>query len=284
MPYGDLRLQRAQRFASLADLDVARCSNEEREEYEPHLARGTVVYSGIDTAALLAAAAGEANVLLWDGGNNDFPFVRPNRLIVLADALRPDQLDSHHPGETCLRLADAVVIAKTDTAPAGVAERMRAAIARINPTARIHLGGSPVSLREAARAAGKRVMVVEDGPTLTHGGMAYGVGFVAAKAAGVAEVVDPRQSLAAALRPVFDDHPQIGPVLPAVGYDALQLAALEQTIRASRAELVISATPLDLAARLDVGRPILRVTYDYADRSWPGLGGEIDRFVVDYCR
>lgn len=223
-------------------------------------------------------------MLLWDGGNNDFPFVRPNRLIVLADALRPDQLDSHHPGETCLRLADAVVIAKTDTAPAGVAERMRAAIARINPTARIHLGGSPVSLREAARAAGKRVMVVEDGPTLTHGGMAYGVGFVAAKAAGVAEVVDPRQSLAAALRPVFDDHPQIGPVLPAVGYDALQLAALEQTIRASRAELVISATPLDLAARLDVGRPILRVTYDYADRSWPGLGGEIDRFVVDYCR
>lgn len=281
MPYGVLADQAVQRFATRADLAAADCTIEEREEYEPHIAAGGVIFAGVDYGRILAAAEAEVEIVLWDGGNNDFPFVRPDLHLVLADALRPGQEVSHHPGETVLRMADAVLIAKTDSAAPGAADRVAAAVAEVNPRATIVRAASPVTLdgpEDAVR--GRRVLVVEDGPTITHGGMPHGAGYVAAIRAGAAEIVDPRANAAPEIAAVFARYPHIGPVLPAVGYGAEQLAALARTIARVDADVVIAATPIDLAALIEIDRPCIRARYEYADAGEPTLGRIVDQFLA----
>lgn len=271
MPYGDLLRQRVQRFRTLADLDAARCTLEEREEYEPHIAAGSAVFAGVDYAAVLAAAEPDSDVVLWDGGNNDFPFIAPTVHVVVCDALRPDQLTTHHPGETVLRTADVVVINKVDAAPAADVVRMQAAIAAVNPTAQIVRAASPVTIDDAKRLEGKRVLIVEDAPTITHGNMPYGAGYVASRALRGVQVVDPRDSAAPEILRMYAAYPHIGPVLPAMGYGDAQLAELRATINASRAEVVIAATPIDLARLGGIERPVVRARYSYADAGEPTL-------------
>jgi predicted GTPase len=278
MPYGDLARQAVQRFAARADLDAAACTVEEREEYEPHLACGNVVFAGVDYARIVAAAAAEADLILWDGGNNDFPFVRPDLHIVLVDPLRPGHETSHHPGEAVLRMADVVVVAKSDAAPPGDVRRVTAAARTVNPRARIIRAASPVRLDDEAAVRGRRVVVVEDGPTLTHGGMPWGAGHLAAQRAG-AGIVDPRPFAGPALRAVFARHPHIGAVLPAVGYAPEQLEALRQALNATPADLVVSATPIDLAALIEVHKPVVRARYAFAEMETPGLAGVVEAFL-----
>ncbi|MGE0455358.1 MAG: cyclic 2,3-diphosphoglycerate synthase [Vicinamibacteria bacterium] len=279
MPYGDLAKQRVQRFASLADLDAARCTNEEREEYEPHIEIGNVVWAGVDYRQIMERAEREADLLIWDGGNNDFPFLRPDLHVAITDALRPGHVDSHHPGEAVIRMADVVVVNKTDAAAGADVQRVIDAVVRLNPNARIVRAASPVTLEHAELVHGRRVIVVEDGPTLTHGGMPYGAGFVAAVRAGAAEIVDPRQVAAPLIAEVYARYPHMGRILPAVGYDDAQLQALGETLRRSGCDVVVSASPIDLAARVDAGRPILRASYEYADAGQPTLGALVDEFV-----
>ncbi|NUQ72245.1 MAG: GTPase [Polyangiaceae bacterium] len=281
MPYGDLRAERVQRFAEPADLDKAACTAEEREEYEPHIAAGNVVFAGVDYADILAAAEAESDILVWDGGNNDFPFLKPDLHIVVADALRPDQLATHHPGEATLRMADVVVINKVDAAQVFDVERMEAALRILCPRAKVTRAASPVRLVDPDAARGKRVLVVEDGPTITHGGMPYGAGFVAAVAGGAAEIIDPRDSAPPAIIDVFNKYSHIGKVLPAVGYDKEQLAALGETINRSSADLVLSATPIDLGALVSVNKPIVRARYELEEAGEPLLSAIVDCFLVE---
>jgi len=278
MPYGDLERQAAQRFATREDLAAADCTIEEREEYEPHIALGNVVYAGVDSQRVLEAATRDADLILWDGGNNDFPFLRPDLHIVLADALRPGQEATHHPGEAVLRMADVAVIAKSDAAPRADVVRVEAALRRINPRAQRLRGASPVTLEDAAAVRGRRVIVVEDGPTTTHGGMANGAGYAAALAAG-AEIVDPRESAAPAIAALYTRYPHLGRVLPAMGYSAAERAALAATIEASDAELVVSGTPHDLAQLLGLSKRVVRARYEFAEVETPGLWGEIEAFL-----
>ena len=284
MPYGDLARQAVQRFATRADLDAADCTIEEREEYEPHIAAGAVVFAGVDYAAILAAAEAEADLLLWDGGNNDFPFLRPDLHIVLADALRPDQIATHHPGEAVLRMADIAVIAKAG----GVDEKVLAGLERDirarAPEATILRAESPVRLDDPAAVAGRRVLVVEDGPTITHGGMATGAGFAAARACPGTTIVDPRPFAVGALADAFARYPHIGPVLPAIGYGAAQRDALAATIAASDADIVVAATPADLATLLDLAKPVVRARYDYADLGTPRLTDLVAAFLAGDAR
>lgn len=280
MPYGDLAAQRVQRFASLADLDAARCTAEEREEYEPHLAIGGVVYAGVDYAAIVTDAAAEADIVIWDGGNNDFPFIRPDLHITVADALRPAQVTTHHPGEAVARMADILVINKTDAASAPDVEALRARLSAVNPRARIVLAASPVRLDTPKLVHGRRVLVVEDGPTITHGGMPHGAGYVAAHAAG-ATIVDPRNAAAGDIRRVYREYPHIGPVLPAEGYGAAQLADLAATIAAAQVEAVVAATPINLAKLIEIDVPVVRAHYDYADAGSPTLAELVDGSLAD---
>jgi predicted GTPase len=280
MPYGDLARQAAQRFATLADLDAADCTVEEREEYEPHIAAGGVVHVGVDTAHVLARVEAESDVILWDGGNNDFPFIRPDLLIVLADALRPTHVEGWHPGEAVLRMADIVVVAKANVAPAEDVRRVLEAARRLNPGAALLRAGSRVTLDDATAVRGRRVLVVEDGPTLTHGGMPYGAGHAAALAAGAAELVDPRVTAAPSIAAVYAAFPHLGPVLPAMGYDAAQLRDLGETIARSRAEFVVSATPADLSRLIAPGLPIIRARYDYEELESRGLSAHVDAFLA----
>jgi predicted GTPase len=281
MPYGDLERQRVQRFAARADLDAARCTNEEREEYEPYLEAGSVIFAGVDYAAILAEAEQEADAIVWDGGNNDFPFLRPDLHVVLIDALRPEQVATHHPGEAVARMADVFVVNKVDAASGADVQRAIEAARALNPKAHIVRAASPIALDDPAAVRGRRVLVVDDGPTLTHGGMAYGAGYLAAVAARPAEIVDPRAAAAPAIRAVFEAYPHLGPVLPAVGYSDAQLEALRQTIEASRAELVVSGTPLDLAARIRLAKPVVRARYAFAEVDEPGLGALVDAFAAE---
>ena len=278
MPYGDLARQRLQRFATVADLDTAQCTAEEREEYEPHIALGNVVFAGVDYADIVRAAEQEADVIVWDGGNNDFPFVRPDLHIALADALRPRQIATHHPGETVARMADVLVINKVDSARPEDVQLTEAGLRAVNPTAIIVRAASPIALDDPAAVKGRRVLVVEDGPTITHGGMPHGAGFVSATAAG-ADIVDPRLSADPELRKVFDAYPHIGKVLPAVGYSPVQLRALESTIEHSQADLVVAATPVDLARLLHIGKKVVRARYEFAETGEPTLTAIVDRFV-----
>jgi predicted GTPase len=280
MPYGDLARQSVQRFATRADLDLAECTIEEREEYEPHLAAGNIVYAGVDYVSIIEQAGRESDVILWDGGNNDFPFVRPDLHIVLVDPLRPGHETAYHPGETVLRMADVVLLAKADAADPDAVQQLMASAHRANPSAAIVRGSMPVRLDDASMVTGRRVLVVEDGPTVTHGGMPHGAGYVAALQAGAGAIVDPRASAAPAIAAVYAQYPHIGPVLPAMGYSPAQLEALRQTINSARAEVVVAATPIDLAALIALDKPVVRARYEYADSETPGLAAELERFLA----
>jgi len=280
MPYGELERERVQRFAARADLDAARCTAEEREEYEPHLAAGNVVFAGVDYAAVAAAAEKEADLIVWDGGNNDFPFLVPDLHIVIADALRPGQVAGFHPGGS----GGADGRRGGDQQGGRRPPRGRRARERGDPRAqppRDHRPrASPVRLDDAAAVSGRRVLVVEDGPTITHGGMAYGAGYVAATAAGAATIVDPRAAAAPGLAAVFARYPHIGRVLPAVGYSGAQLEALRDSINRARADVVVAATPLDLAALIAIDKPVVRARYDFAEAGEPTLGSLVDAFLA----
>jgi predicted GTPase len=284
MPYGDLRREWVQRFASLADLDAAACTIEEREEYEPHIAIGNVVYAGVDYAAILRVAEADgAELIVWDGGNNDFPFIKPDLHIVLADALRPRQIATHHPGETVVRMADIFVLNKVDAATPSDIELAMSGLRALNPGVAIVKAASPVRLDDPDAVKGRRVLVIEDGPTLTHGGMSFGAGAIAARAAG-ATMVDPRASAVPEIRAVFEAYPHIGQVLPAVGYNPPQLAALAATINGSDAEIVVSATPIDLARLVRIDKPIVRARYEFAETGEPSLSSIVDAFLDRLAR
>ena len=264
MPYGDIAAQRVQRFASYEDLEGANATVEEREEYEAHLAAGTVVYAGVDYEEILKAAQSEADVVIWDGGNNDLPFFRPNVHIVVADPHRPGHETTYHPGEANLRMADVIVINKVDTAEPENVERVEATARQLNPGAVIIRAESPVTVDDPAAIEGRRVLVIEDGPTLTHGEMTYGAGVVAARAHGAAEIVDPRPYVTGSLKRIYERYP-VGPVLPAMGYSDDQIDELERTIDATPVDVVVIATPVDLAKVADIRKPSVRVRYELAE-------------------
>jgi predicted GTPase len=279
MPYGELALERVQRFATAADLDAANCTAEEREEYEPHIAIGNVVFAGIDYAAILQAAEREADIIVWDGGNNDFPFVRPSLHIAVADALRPRQISTHHPGETVARMADILVINKVDAAAPAAAGIAEEELRAVNPAAPVVHLASPVVLDDPTAVVGKRVLVIEDGPTITHGGMPYGAGHVAATAAGAGEILDPREAATPELRQIYETYPHIGRVLPAIGYSAAQMRALEATINASEADVVVCATPIDLGRLLRVEKKMVRARYCLQELDEPSLSLLVEAFL-----
>ena len=278
MPYGDLEAARVQRLSSRADLDAAHCTLEEREEYEPHIAAGNVVFAGVDYAAILARAQDEADIIVWDGGNNDFPFLRPDLHIVLVDALRSGHESGYHPGEAVLRMADVIVIAKADSAAGADVERLGASVGVLNARATVVRGASPITLDDAAGVRGKRVLVVEDGPTLTHGGMPHGAAFVAATRAG-ATIVDPRPWAVPDFAPVYAKHPHLGPVLPAMGYSDSQVEALRTTLNAANADFVIAGTPIDLSRAMKLDKPVRRARYEFAELERPGLWDLVERFL-----
>ena len=280
MPYGELERGAVQRFAARADLDAARCTIEEREEYEPHLAAGSTVYAGADTARVIALAEREADLILWDGGNNDFPFVRPDLHVVLVDPLRAGDETMYHPGETCLRMADVVVVSKVDSASADAVAAVTRSAQRANPGAPVLRAALTVRLDDPGAVRGKRVLVVEDGPTITHGGMPHGAGYLAAQRAGAAALVDPRAAAAPSVLEVFRRYPHIGPVLPATGYSPAELEALARTIDAAEADVVVAATPADLAALLRPAKPVVRARYEFVDLDSPGLAAIVDRFLA----
>lgn len=279
MPYGDLVRQGVQRFASREDLDRADCTIEEREEYEPYVEAGGVIFAGVDYQAILERAENEADVILWDGGNNDWPFVAPDLHIVLIDALRPDQVTTHYPGEVVARQADVLVVNKIRAAGEADVQRAVDAGRAANPRAQILRAESPVVLDDPKAVRDRRVLVVDDGPTLTHGGMSYGAGYVAAVAAGAGEILDPRAFAVPEIRAIFERFPHLGRVLPAMGYNSTQRDALRRTIEASGAECVVAGTPIDLRAELELSTPVVRARYGYADADTPGLGAIIDDFA-----
>jgi predicted GTPase len=272
MPYGDLTRQAVQRFARYEDLDAAEATIEEREEYEPHLAEANVVYAGVDYAAVVAQAEAEADVLLWDGGNNDTPFIRPTVHVVVVDPHRAGHELRYHPGETNLRLADVCVVNKVDTAAAESLEAVVETVRAVNPSAAIVLADSPIEIEEnGVRVAGKRVLAVEDGPTLTHGEMSYGAAVLAARGHGAAILVDPRPFAVGSIAKTFAAYPHLGDVLPAMGYGRRQMEELRETIARSDAEVVLIGTPIDLRRLIELDKPALRVTYHLAPRGEPTL-------------
>ena len=271
MPYGDLVKQRVQRFASFEDLDRSECTIEEREEYEPHIRNGIIVFAGIDYAAILREAEKEADVIVWDGGNNDLPFLRPDVEIVVADPHRPGHELQYHPGEANFRRASCVVINKIDTADKKGIEEVKRNLARLNPGATIVEAASPVTVEDPGAIRGKRVLVVEDGPTLTHGEMRYGAGVIAAQRFGAAAIVDPRPWAVGSIAATFEKYPGIGALLPAVGYGEQQMAELRQTIERVDCDLVLIATPIDLRRTIHFEKPALRVTYELQEIGKPDL-------------
>ena len=279
MPYGDLAAQRVQRYATYEDLDRHQTTIEEREEYEPHLDAGRILYAGIDYEAILHEAEAEADVILWDGGNNDFPFYRPDLYVVVADPLRPGDERRYHPGETNLRLADVVIINKIDSATPEAIEVVRQSVQALNPEATVLLARSDLTL-VGPEIAGRRVVVVEDGPTLTHGGMTYGAGIVAASRHDVAELVDPRPVAVGSIREVLERYPALQPLVPAMGYGAAQIEELEATLNAVDADLVLAATPIDLTRVLHLNKPITRVRYELAETGRPTLRELIEPIVA----
>ncbi|OPY79432.1 MAG: Cyclic 2,3-diphosphoglycerate synthetase [Syntrophus sp. PtaU1.Bin005] len=262
MPYLDLKEGRLKRFGSLADEERCDCTIEELEEFEPLISAGMTVYSGVDYAEVVRQAEAEADILIWDGGNNDLPFLRPDLEIVVLDPHRAGHELSFHPGEANLRRAEIAVINKVDTAAADAVKRVEANIRQVNPRAKIIFTASPISLENAVNIQGKRVLVVEDGPTLTHGGMPYGAGVLAAGKAGVVEFADPRPYARGSLREVFREYPHLGNLLPAMGYSGQQRQELKETIEATPCDAVVIATPADLRRLLDLDKPSVRVTYE----------------------
>lgn len=279
MPYGDLMAQRVQRFATLEDLDRYGATVEEREDYEPHVRRGLPVWAGVDYQAIVEEAEKEASLIIWDGGNNDFSFLRADLEIVIVDPFRPGHELSYHPGEVNLRRADVVVINKVSSAPLENVAQVTANIKATNPDAVIVRADSVITAADSGLIKGKRVLVVEDGPTLTHGGMATGAGAQAAHQFGAAEVVDPRPYAKGRLVDVYTAYPHLGPIVPAVGYYEEQLRDLETTINAVPADLVVSATPFSLGDLIDIDRPMVQVGYEMAERGEPRLSGVVREFL-----
>jgi predicted GTPase len=271
MPYGDLVKQKVQRFATYADLDKNECTIEEREEYEPHIDNGVIVYAGVDYGAILKQAEQEVDIVLWDGGNNDFSFYVSDLAIVVVDPHRPGHESSYHPGETNVRLADVFVINKVDTAIPENVICVRENIRRMNPSAQIIEAASPLFIDDPEAIQGKRVLVIEDGPTLTHGEMAYGAGWVAARRFGAAQIVDPRPFAVGAIKATYQKYPKTGPILPAMGYGDDMVHDLEKTINNSDVDLVISATPIDLTRIIKVNKPMQRVRYELQEIGQPTL-------------
>ncbi|HXF63920.1 MAG TPA: cyclic 2,3-diphosphoglycerate synthase [Caldilineaceae bacterium] len=281
MPYGDLAAQAVQRFATREDLDQANVTLEEREEYEPHLEAGVVVYAGVDYARILAAAQAEATVLVWDGGNNDLPFFVPDLHITVADPQRAAHMRSYYPGAVNVRLADVVVLNKVDSAAPEEIEEARRIIAEDNPTAVVVEAESPLIVDEPEQLRGKQVVVVEDGPTLTHGELAYGAGLLAARRYG-ATPVDPRPYAVGALRQAYQDYPHMGPVLPALGYGAGQLEDLAASLSRTPADLIVSATPVDLSRLLKSDKPIVRVRYELRETAAPARQPTLQAVIADF--
>lgn len=271
MPYGDLRRQVVQRFATYEDLERQDCTIEEREEYEPHLDRGVIVFAGIDYERILRQAEQEVDVILWDGGNNDLPFYRPDLHIVVVDPHRPGHETTYYPGETNVLMADILVLNKVDTADPQAVLRVRDNLQARNPRATLVEAASPIFVDDPAAIRGKRVLVVEDGPTLTHGDMAYGAGWVAARRFGAREIVDPRPYAVGSIARTFAKYPSTGPVLPAMGYGDGQVRELEQTINNAQADLVLIGTPIDLGRILDLNKPSQRVRYELQEIGRPNL-------------
>jgi predicted GTPase len=271
MPYGDLVKQAVQRFADYGDLDTHECTIEEREEYEPHIDNGVIVYAGVDYEKILRQAEQEVDIILWDGGNNDLPFYKPDFQIVVADPHRPGHEVSYHPGEAVARSADVFVINKVDTANPDNVIAVRESLHAINPGALMIEGASPLFVEDPAAIRGKRVLVVEDGPTLTHGEMAYGAGWVAARRFGAAEIVDPRPFAVGSIRRTYAKYPTTGNVLPAMGYGEEQVRELEATINNAEVNLVIIGTPIDLNRVLKINKPSQRVRYELQEIGQPTL-------------
>ncbi len=279
MPYGDLARQICQRFATLDDLDRHECTIEEREEYEPHIQLGNVVFAGIDYAKILDQAQGEADVILWDGGNNDLPFYRPDLFITVTDPHRPGHEVGYYPGETNLRMADVVIINKVGTARAQDVDTVERNIRTANPDATILKAESPVTVDQPDAVRGKRVLVIEDGPTLTHGEMPYGAGHVAARQLGAAEIVDPRPYAQGSIKNTLQRYAHLTDILPAMGYGSAQIADLEQTINRTPCDLVMVATPIDLGRILKIDKPTVRVTYALQEHDPAVLPAAIARIL-----
>jgi predicted GTPase len=271
MPYGDLVKQKVQRFADYSDLDKHECTIEEREEYEPHLDNGVIVYAGVDYEAILREAEKEVDIILWDGGNNDFPFYVSDLLIVVADPHRPGHEMRYYPGETNVRMADVFVINKVDTANPEDVITVRNNLYSLNPTAQVIEGASPLFVDDPDAIRGKRVLVVEDGPTLTHGEMAYGAGFVAARRFGAGEIVDPRPYAVDSIKATYEKYPGTGTILPAMGYGEEMMHDLEETINQADVDLVVSGTPIDLTRIIKINKPIQRVRYELQEIGEPTL-------------
>jgi predicted GTPase len=280
MPYGDLEAMRVQRFASLADIDASNPTIEEREEYEEPVRMGMVMYAGVDYEAILRQAEEEADVIIWDGGNNDFPFYAPDLLIVVADALRPGHELLYHPGETNVRMADVVVINKVDSAEAHNVEEVLANVESVNPLAQIIFAKSPTVLDPGPSLTGLRVLVVDDGPTLTHGEMPFGAGLVAARLAGAGTIVDPRPFAVGSIKALYDKWPQLTNVLPAMGYSEGQLMELEATINAVDCDVVVTGTPIDLGRLIASRHPIRHVRYELEEVGSPTLADVLEKIVT----
>ncbi|GAP44306.1 predicted GTPase [Lentimicrobium saccharophilum] len=282
MPYGDLNAQKVQRFATVEDLKKHKCTIEEMEEYEPHVVRGNVIYAGVDYEAILREAEKDPNgcdVILWDGGNNDFPFYKPDLMIGVADPLRPGAEVSYYPGEVVARMSDVIVINKIDSASLENINAVRANLAKVNPGAIIVDGASPLTVDKPELIRGKKVLVVEDGPTLTHGEMKIGAGVVAALKHGAGELVDPRPYTVGKLSETFRIYPNIGTLLPAMGYGDEQVRDLEKTIENTPCDTVVIATPIDLSRIVKINKPKVKVGYDLQEIGTPNLTGILDEFV-----
>jgi predicted GTPase len=284
MPYGDLEAMRVQRFATLEDIDASHPTVEEREEYEEPVRLGMVMYAGVDYEAILRQAEEEADVIIWDGGNNDIPFYKPDLLIVVADPLRPGHELGYHPGETNLRMADVVVINKVDTAAAHDVEAVVESVQGVNPLAQLVFAKSPPVLEAGPALLGKTVLVVDDGPTLTHGEMPFGAGLVAARQAGAARIADPRPLAVGSLRDVFERWPQLANVLPAMGYSDEQLSELEQTVNSIDCDVVVTGTPIDLGRLIDSRHPIRHVRYELEEIGRPTIKDVLGPIVAEAAR
>ena len=279
MPYGDLAKQKVQRFATLEDLKRHDCTIEEMEEYEPHIVRGSVVYAGVDYKAILDQAEKEADIILWDGGNNDLPFYKPDLFIVVTDPHRAGHELSYFPGESNLRMADVVVINKMDSARPEDVSKLKENIAAVNPNATVIEANSPVTVENREIITGKRCLIVEDGPTLTHGEMKFGAGTVAAEKFGASEIIDPRPWIEGTIAETFEKYPDIGHVLPAMGYGGQQMKDLEATINAVDCDVVVIGTPIDLRRIISIDKPSVRVTYDLEEIGSPDVTAVLKPFL-----
>lgn len=278
MPYGDLAKQMVQRFAVLEDLKIHKCTIEEMEEYEPHIAMNSIIYAGVDYEAILKEAEKEAEIIVWDGGNNDLPFFKSDLEIVVTDPHRSGHELEYYPGESNLYRADVIIINKVDTAEQKNIDALKATIKENNPTATVIEANSPISIENPDEIKGKRVLVIEDGPTLTHGGMKYGAGIVAAKKYGAAKIIDPRPFVMGTIAETYREYPFIGTLLPAMGYGERQMKDLEEVINNTDCDLVVIGTPIDLGKLLNIGKPHVRVTYELEEKGSPNLEEILQKF------